>query len=153
MLRQSCLSLARRKRLWYRSPAIWIGAEMARTRPRPLVAGNWKMNGLRASIAELERIIAGAKKLSDKADVLVCPPATVLASFAAAAHGSLVAMGGQDCHPDPSGPHTGDISAEMLRDAGASAVILGHSERRMNHQESDALVKAKTAATWRASLL
>ena len=126
---------------------------MARTRPRPLVAGNWKMNGLRASIAELKRIIAEAKKLADKADILVCPPATVLASFAAAAHGSLVMTGGQDCHWQPSGAHTGDISAEMLRDAGASAVILGHSERRMDHQESDALVQTKTAAVWRAGLL
>jgi triosephosphate isomerase (TIM) len=126
---------------------------MARTRPRPLVAGNWKMNGLRASIAELDGIIAGAKKLADKADIFVCPPATLLASFAAAAEGSPVGMGGQDCHSEPSGAHTGDISAEMLRDAGASAVILGHSERRSDHQESDALVQAKTAAAWRAGLL
>jgi len=111
------------------------------------------MNGLRTSIAELKRIIAGAKKLTDRADILVCPPATVLASFAAAAHGSLVAVGGQDCHSQPSGAHTGNISAEMLRDAGASAVILGHSERRMDHQESDALVQTKTAAAWRAGLL
>jgi triosephosphate isomerase len=126
---------------------------MARTRPRPLIAGNWKMNGLRASIAELERIIAGANELGDKADILVCPPATVLASFAAAVRGSLVAIGGQDCHSEPSGAHTGDISAEMLKDAGARAVILGHSERRMDHQESDALVQAKIAAAWRAGLL
>jgi triosephosphate isomerase len=111
------------------------------------------MNGLRASIAELERIIAGANELGDKADIFVCPPVTVLASFAAAVRGSLVAIGGQDCHSEPSGAHTGDISAEMLKDAGARAVILGHSERRMDHQESDALVQAKIAAAWRAGLL
>jgi triosephosphate isomerase (TIM) len=126
---------------------------MARTRPRPLVAGNWKMNGLRASVTELERIVAGVRKLTNKADILVCPPATLLASFAAAVQGSLVAIGGQDCHSEPAGAHTGDISAEMLRDAGVSAVILGHSERRMDHQESDAQVQAKTAAAWRAGLL
>jgi triosephosphate isomerase len=126
---------------------------MARTRPRPLVAGNWKMNGLRASIAELERIVAGAKKLAGKADIFVCPPATLLASFAVAAEGSPVGIGGQDCHSEPSGAHTGDISAEMLTDAGARAVIIGHSERRMDHQESDALVQIKIAAAWRAGLL
>jgi triosephosphate isomerase len=126
---------------------------MARTRPRPLVAGNWKMNGLRGSIAELERIVAGAKKLANRADILVCPPATLLASFAAAVQGPLVGVAGQDCHSEPSGAHTGDISAEMLRDAGATAVILGHSERRMDHQESDAQVRAKTKAAWRAGLL
>src|SRR5215210_1005222 len=126
---------------------------MAPTRPRPLIAGNWKMNGLRASMAELERIVAGANKLPDKADILICPPATLLASFAAATEGSRVLIGGQDCHSEPSGAHTGDISAEMLRDAGARAVILGHSERRMDHQESDTLVQTKTAAVWRAGLL
>ena len=126
---------------------------MARTRPRPLVAGNWKMNGLRASAAELEKMVAGANKLADKADILICPPTTLLASFATAVQGSHVATGGQDCHPEASGAHTGDISAEMLRDAGASAVIVGHSERRMEHQESDADVQAKTTAAWRAGLL
>ena len=122
---------------------------------RPLVAGNWKMNGLLASVGELEKIIAGARSLaqsSAKVDVMVCPPATLIASFAKAAGGTLVAIGGQDCHPLPSGAHTGDISAEMLRDAGAQAVIVGHSERRRDYGESDALVRAKALAARRAGL-
>src|SRR5215218_9316053 len=126
---------------------------MARNGPRPLVAGNWKMNGTKASAAELAKIVAEAKNLSQTADILVCPPATLLASFAAAAAGTQVAIGAQDCHSESSGAHTGDISAEMLRDAGATAVILGHSERRMDHQESDAEVQAKIEAAWRAALL
>ena len=92
---------------------------MARPTLRPLVAGNWKMNGLAASAAELAKIIAGAAALAGKADLMVCPPATLIASFAAAARGSAVAIGGQDCHAEPSGAYTGDISAEMLKDAGA----------------------------------
>ncbi len=122
---------------------------------RPLVAGNWKMNGLLASVGELEKIIAGARSLaqsSAKVDVMVCPPATLIASFANAARGTSVAIGGQDCHPLPSGAHTGDISAEMLRDAGAQAVIVGHSERRRDYGESDALVRAKALAARRAGL-
>ena len=100
---------------------------------RPLVAGNWKMNGLKASIGELEKIIAGARGLAQSSanvDVMVCPPATLIAGFAAAARASPVAIGAQDCHALPAGAYTGDISAEMLRDAGAEAVIVGHSERR-----------------------
>jgi triosephosphate isomerase len=123
------------------------------TRPRPLVAGNWKMNGLQASVAELNKIVTGADKPADKADILVCPPATLLAAFAAAAHRSAVAVGAQDCHAEAFGAHTGDLSAEMLKDAGASAVIIGHSERRQNHAESDADVQLKTQAAWRAGLL
>jgi triosephosphate isomerase len=120
--------------------------------PRPLVAGNWKMNGLRSSIGELEKIIAGARTF-ESVDVMVCPPATLVASFAAAARGSPVAIGGQDCHAAPSGPHTGDIAAEMLADAGAAAVIVGHSERRQNHGETDAVVRAKALAAHRAGLV
>jgi len=120
--------------------------------PRPLVAGNWKMNGLRSSIGELEKIIAGARTFG-RVDVMVCPPATLVASFAAAARGSPVAIGGQDCHAEPSGPHTGDIAAEMLADAGAAAVIVGHSERRQNHGETDAAVRAKALAARRAGLV
>ena len=119
---------------------------------RPLVAGNWKMNGLRASAGELEKIIAGARGLP-KADFLICPPATLVASFAALARGSAVAIGGQDCHAEPAGAFTGDISAEMLKDAGAAAVIVGHSERRQYHGETDAAVRAKTLAARRAALL
>ena len=120
---------------------------------RPLVAGNWKMNGLTASIAELDRMIAGAPAVTAKADLLVCPPATLIAAFAARAAGTPVAIGGQDCHAEPSGAFTGDISAEMLEDAGARFVIVGHSERRTLHHESDAEVHAKARAAWRAGLV
>jgi len=120
---------------------------------RPLVAGNWKMNGLRASAAELGKIVAGSDALSAKVDLLVCPPATLLMMFVSAAHGSRVAIGAQNCHAEPAGAFTGDISAEMLTDAGASAVIVGHSERRSYHGESDAMVRAKALAAWRAGLL
>jgi triosephosphate isomerase (TIM) len=119
---------------------------------RPLVAANWKMNGLKASIAELEKIIAGARSLA-AVDLLVCPPATLIAGFAAKAQGTPVAIGGQDCHAEAAGAYTGDISAEMLRDAGATAVIVGHSERRRYHGESDAAVRAKALAARRAGLL
>jgi len=119
---------------------------------RPLVAGNWKMNGLQAAIGELKKIVTGAQALGD-VDILVCPPATLIAGFAAAARGSRVGIGGQDCHAQPAGAYTGDISAEMLRDAGAVAVILGHSERRHYHGETDAIVRAKAIAAQRAGLL
>jgi len=121
-------------------------------RRRPLVAGNWKMNGLQASLAEIDRIAGGyGDALQARADLLICPPATLIA--AAAAHaGAALGIGGQDCHPRPSGAHTGDLSAEMLRDAGASYVIVGHSERRADHGESDALVKSKAEAGLRAGL-
>jgi triosephosphate isomerase len=119
---------------------------------RPLVAGNWKMNGLRASAGELETIIAGARSLPN-VDFVICPPATLVARFAALAQGSRVEIGGQDCHAEPAGAYTGDIAAEMLRDAGASAVIVGHSERRQHHGETDAMVRAKALAARRAGLL
>ena len=119
---------------------------------RPLVAGNWKMNGLRASIDVLKKIIDGARALGD-VDIIVCPPATLIACFADAARGTRVGIGGQDCHAEAAGAYTGDISAEMLRDAGAMAVILGHSERRRYHGETDSIVRAKVAAAHRAGLL
>jgi triosephosphate isomerase (TIM) len=119
---------------------------------RPLVAGNWKMNGLSASAVELQKIAAGAEKLAN-VDVMVCPPATLLAAFAAAARGSRVAIGAQDCHARPAGAYTGDISAEMLKDAGAQAVIVGHSERRRYHGETDAMVRDKALAARRAGLV
>jgi triosephosphate isomerase len=124
---------------------------------RPLIAGNWKMNGLKASMTEFEAMLAGASKVGGKADLLVCPPVTLMAAFAEKARGSkasskTLAIGGQDCHPKAAGAHTGDISAEMLADAGASAVIVGHSERRADHGESDALVRQKAEAAWRAGL-
>jgi triosephosphate isomerase (TIM) len=120
---------------------------------RPLVAGNWKMHGTLASAAELARIIQGSAELSPKVDLIVCPPAILVRTFAGLASGSTVAIGGQDCHPEPSGAFTGDISAEMLADAGASAVIVGHSERRTHHAETDAEVRAKVLAAWRAGLM
>ena len=120
--------------------------------PRPLVAGNWKMNGLTASAAELGKIVQGYDALRQGVDLMVCPPATLLATFAPAAQGSGVAIGAQDCHPEASGAFTGDISAEMLADVGATAIIVGHSERRTLHHETDALVRAKAMAAHRAKL-
>lgn len=120
---------------------------------RPLVAGNWKMNGLRASVSELERMIGDAdSSLTAATDLLICPPATLIAAFAERARGSKIAIGAQDCHPKASGAHTGDLSAEMLRDAGATAIIAGHSERRTDHGEGDAVVRAKAEAVLRAGL-
>src|SRR2546421_8812615 len=126
---------------------------MTKEQRRPLVAGNWKMNGLRASAAELGKIVERSEPLSAKVDLLVCPPATLVMMFVSAAHGSRVAIGAQDCHAEPAGAFTGDISAEMLADAGATAVIVGHSERRTYHGESDGMVRAKALAAWRAGLL
>ena len=119
---------------------------------RPLVAGNWKMNGLKRSAAELEKIIAGSGALAGKVDLMICPPATLVMSFTAIAVGSHVAIGGQDCHPEPAGAFTGDTAAEMLADSGATAVIVGHSERRTYHKETDAEACAKALAAWRAKL-
>ncbi len=125
---------------------------MAVAHPIPLVAGNWKMNGLSGSRSELAKIIGGAKELTEKIELMVCPPATLLAGFSTAIRGTAVTMGAQDCHPDASGAHTGDISAEMLADAGARAIIVGHSERRVDHHETDFQVRAKAQAAWRAGL-
>jgi triosephosphate isomerase len=119
---------------------------------RPLVAGNWKMHGLAAASGELEKIIAGGGGLAN-VDLMVCPPATLLARFAALARGSRVAIGGQDCRAEPAGAFTGDIAAEMLKDSGASAVIVGHSERRHYHHETDAMVRGKALAARRAGLM
>jgi triosephosphate isomerase len=119
---------------------------------RPLIAGNWKMNGVKASAGELGEMIAGVGDLWRKVDLLICPPSTLISTFAAVALGSPIRIGAQDCHPEASGAHTGDISAEMLADAGATAVIVGHSERRADHGESDALVRQKAQAAWRAGL-
>lgn len=120
---------------------------------KPLIAGNWKMNGLKASAVELAAIAQGADGLGGKVDLMVCPPATLLWSAAGVVGGSRVQLGGQDCHPAASGAHTGDISAEMLADAGATAVIVGHSERRTDHGETDAMVRNKALAAWRAGLV
>jgi triosephosphate isomerase (TIM) len=114
---------------------------------RRLIAGNWKMNGSRDSGTVLDAIRDAHP--DPAAEILVCPPATLIAPLA----GRGIALGGQDCHPEPDGAHTGDVAAEMLRDAGAVAVIVGHSERRADHGEGDALVEAKTRAAWRVGLL
>jgi triosephosphate isomerase len=120
---------------------------------RPLIAGNWKMNGLKASAAEFDAMLAGAAGVAARVDLLVCPPATLVAGFADRARASAaLRVGAQDCHPRPAGAHTGDLSAEMLADAGATAIIVGHSERRADHGETDALVRQKAEAAWRAGL-
>jgi triosephosphate isomerase len=118
-----------------------------------LVAGNWKMNGLRQDGSALARdLVRRTVAQPPPCDLLVCPPAPLLPEIAGILAGSGIALGGQDCHPAAKGAHTGDVSAEMLADAGCSYVILGHSERRRDHGESDALVRAKIAAAWRAGL-
>ena len=118
---------------------------------RKLAAGNWKMNGLAAALAEVTALAAAHP--APACEVLLCPPATLLAQMNWAAKGSALKLGGQDCHPDASGAHTGDISAAMLRYAGAAYVILGHSERRADHGETDALVQAKAIAAQSAGLI
>ena len=121
---------------------------------RPLVAGNWKMNGLAASLDQIGLINSGMDAaLQAKVDVMICPSAVLVAQAAWKAKGGAVLIGGQDCHAKASGAHTGDVSAEMLKDAGASAIIVGHSERRADHGESDAAVKAKAEAALRAGLV
>jgi len=121
---------------------------------RPLVAGNWKMNGTSASLAELRSIANGFMSgLDAEADGLVCVPATLIARAAEVAKSSPVRIGGEDCHEKEAGAYTGDISAEMVKDAGASHVIVGHSERRQYHAETDAAVAAKAGAAWRAGLV
>jgi len=117
---------------------------------RKLAAGNWKMHGLKAAMAELDALIATTAGAA--CEVLICPPATLIAGFAERAKGSGVAIGAQDCHPEAAGAHTGDIAAEMITDAGGSHVIVGHSERRADHGETDAEIRAKAEAAWRAGL-
>src|SRR5439155_19454518 len=104
---------------------------------RPLVAGNWKMHGLKASVAQFEGILRGCTRVRGDVDLMVCPPATLIAAFAAAAEGSRVAFRGQDCHAEPSGARTGDSSAEVLAGAGARGVIVGYSERRAYDRETE----------------
>ncbi len=124
---------------------------MTQHAPRKLAAGNWKMHGLAADLAEA-RALAGAHGAAG-VGVLLCPPATLISRMAAALEGSAIMLGGQDCHSAESGAHTGDISAPMLADAGASHVILGHSERRADHGETSGLVADKLRAAWAAGLV
>src|SRR5271167_4875099 len=121
---------------------------------KKLVAGNWKMNGLRADGRALASAIADRDRQGNPAcDLLVCPPATLIIPIGEAIAGCGVALGGQDCAPAEKGAFTGDISAEMLKDAGCAYVIVGHSERRHGHGESDDEIRAKVAAVWRAGLV
>ncbi|MBD0271626.1 MAG: triosephosphate isomerase, partial [Acetobacteraceae bacterium] len=121
---------------------------------RPLIAGNWKMHGLREDGLALARAVAEGAGGAKGAELLVCPPATLVREVAAALGvGGAVAVGGQDCHAAAKGAHTGDVSAPMLRDAGARFVILGHSERRADHGEGDAAVLAKAEAGIAAGLV
>lgn len=120
----------------------------------PLIAGNWKMNGTSAALGEVQRLaemLAAGER--PRCTIVICPPATLLAAFNAIAAPSGIVIGGQDCHPMPSGAHTGDISAHMLADAGAQCVIVGHSERRANYGETDDLVRGKAVAAMTAGLI
>lgn len=118
---------------------------------KPLVAGNWKMNGLRASLDEIAKV--GADIADAGCDVAICPPATLIGDAVAIAAGTGLLIGGQDCHADAKGAHTGDISAEMIADMGGRLVIVGHSERRADHGETDEQVRTKAEAAWRADLV
>jgi len=120
---------------------------------RMLLAGNWKMNGLKSALGEIR---AATRVLADEpapCDVLICPPATIVAEAVRAAEGGLIAIGGQDCHGDAVGAFTGDIAAEMLRDAGATFVIAGHSERRQYHGETDTQIAGKARGARRGGLI
>ncbi|SNT00807.1 triosephosphate isomerase [[Luteovulum] sphaeroides subsp. megalophilum] len=117
---------------------------------RKLAAGNWKMNGTEADLGEIDAMLAAHP--APRCEMLICPPATLVARMAGRAAQGLM-VGGQDCHPKTSGAHTGDVSAAMLADAGASHVILGHSERRADHGETDSLVRLKAEAAWGAGLV
>lgn len=119
---------------------------------RPLIAGNWKMNGLASALAEADAVRDALTSDPPAADVMICPPATLIAPLVERAKGSPLAVGAQDCHGEAAGAHTGDISAEMIADAGATAVIVGHSERRADHGEIDRVVLKKAEAAHRAGL-
>jgi len=117
---------------------------------RKLAAGNWKMNGLHGALVEVENLAAAQR--TPTSEIVLCPPATLVRSMAKTCRANAITIGAQDCHENQSGAHTGDISAEMLVDAGAEYVILGHSERRENYDETDALVRLKVKAAWAAGL-
>lgn len=121
------------------------------TQMRPLIAGNWKMHGLTPQLAEIRDIAGYVQANTPEADILICLPATLVSKAANAAAGRIE-IGGEDCHAEVAGAFTGDVSADMLRDAGATTVIVGHSERRHYHQETDAMVAAKAKAAWKAGL-
>lgn len=120
---------------------------------RPLIAGNWKMNGLKASVDVARDVAKGLSAMPDAADCLICPPSTLLATLAQISSGGRLRFGAQDCHSAVSGAHTGDISAEMIADAGGDYVIVGHSERRADHGESSEMVAAKASAALASGLV
>jgi len=123
------------------------------TKPhRPLVAGNWKMNGLRKDLEEIAAIREGVKA-DGPIEIVICPPFTLLGAAAVLCEGSGVGLGGQDCHTESKGAFTGDIAPPMLKDAGADYVILGHSERRLLHEESNALIHDKVKAAQASGLI
>src|ERR1044071_9071300 len=126
---------------------------MVQKTPKPLVAGNWKMNGTTASLKEARLLAGMLKDVRLKCEVMICPPATLIGAIRTVVKGARIRLGGQDCHWDASGAHTGDISAEMLKDSGCSAVIVGHSERRTDHGETDEIVRRKAEAAHRAGLV
>ncbi len=117
---------------------------------RRLIVGNWKMNGRWRDLPAVETVAAA---VGDAVDVALCPPATLIAAAVERAEGTALRIGAQDCHAEPDGAHTGDLSAEMLADAGARLVIVGHSERRQAHGETDEAIGAKLGAAWRAGLV
>ncbi|WP_319823588.1 triose-phosphate isomerase [Thalassovita sp.] len=118
---------------------------------RKLAAGNWKMNGVRAQLAEIDNILNSNE--NPGVDLLICPPATLVLAAAEKTRGHPLMIGGQDCHVNLSGAHTGDISAEMLKDSGAVAVIIGHSERRVDHNETDSIVCKKSRSAMESGLV
>ena len=119
---------------------------------RTLIAGNWKMNGLRSSLVEIIAIAGGVTPAKENVEALICVPATLLMQAADQARETDLQIGGETCHANESGAHTGDVSAEMLADAGASYVIVGHSERRADHGETDEIVASQAAAALRAGI-
>ncbi len=125
---------------------------MAAIAIKPLVAGNWKMNGSTAMLKEPRLLANMLRSAKAKCDVMICPPATLIGQVKSVLRGSKIKTGGQDCHAAASGAHTGDVSAAMLKEAGATAVIVGHSERRTNHKETDAMVSAKAVLAHKSGL-
>lgn len=120
---------------------------------KQLIAGNWKMNGLLSARSEVAALKAGLLSQAALPDIVICPPATLLRSLQSEVEGTPIRLGAQTCHPAPSGANTGDLSAEMLKDAGATYVIVGHSERRADHKETSEQVASQTRAAWRAGLI
>lgn len=120
---------------------------------RPLIAGNWKMNGTSGMLPVIEEVVEGLSKRAGEADCLICPPAPLLHRASQVANGTSLLIGGQDCHGEPSGAHTGDVAAGMIADAGGAFVIVGHSERRSDHHESSVTVAKKAEAAVHAGLV